>query len=66
MMTADNQGKLSKDGLMRLFGERLPHPTATTTDRTTAAPTTAETTTATSASPVKSLWQKFNISSPDK
>jgi hypothetical protein len=64
MLTADDQGKSSKDSLMRLF-DKSPAMAATTT--TAAAPTTPEATTSTAAaSLVKKLSQKFNISSPDK
>jgi hypothetical protein len=66
MMTADDQGKSSKDGLMLLFAERSAHQLHTTTETTASAPATPEATTATSASPVKSLWQKFDFSSPEK
>jgi hypothetical protein len=66
MMTADDQGKSSKDRLMLLFAERSAHQLHTTTETTAAAPATPEATTATSASPVKSLCQKFDFSSPEK
>jgi hypothetical protein len=59
MLTADAEGKLSRDSSMRLFDKSPETPTTMTTTMTT-------TTTERNASPVNKLYQKFNISSLDK
>ena len=55
MLTAGTEGKSSRDSLMRLF-EKSPG-TPTIESPPTATPT---------ASPVKKIYQRFNITSPDK
>jgi hypothetical protein len=71
MLTADGQGKASKDSMMRLLDKSPNMADMTTTTgtpaTTTSTPMTAETTMANdAASPIKKLSQRFNITSPDK
>jgi hypothetical protein len=69
MLTADDEGKSSRDSLMRLFDKSPPTETSTSSeimDAVTSSPTVTTTTATTTGSPVKKWSQKFNISSPDK